>query len=482
MCKILLEREISSYDHVVELEAYKQQLAGSAERYYAFINQSFDGVYIFDPVLWRVEEVNNRLAQMMGYEIHELVALQLTDFIAHPLKEITQFMKKAVKKGQKFLGRRYYRHKNGSLIEVEVALSLVQLSDRQVVIANVRDISIRSIWKERWRVAEAYIEITRDAIMVVNHNKSIIEINPAFTRLTGYELADINGAYYQFIEPFLGAEGTRHSEVWINRKNGDPLCVWISKNSIRNEEGEVTHYIIVFSDITEQKKLQRILVNEVQLASQVQKSFLTPDCNEHQAAIRGIFRPFHQISGDLYGYKWLDGRQRLFGYLLDITGHGVSTSLRATSLSVLLRQAAERNEELAERLAWVNKQSADYFSDDVFAAVQCFEFDFVKRTLTYVAAGITYFLSSYGKIMTPGLFVGVSETAQFEAYSMPIQAGDRFYFLTDGISDHITEDMVAKIEDANFADGVSFLRQMAQSSLVFDDATCIAIQVGIIDS
>ena len=57
--------------------------------------------------------------------------------------------------------------------------------------------------------------------------------------------------------------------------------------------------------------------------------------------VRGIYRPMHLISGDMFGYQWDERQGILSGYLFDVMGHGVPAALRTSAIMVLFHQAFE---------------------------------------------------------------------------------------------------------------------------------------------
>jgi diguanylate cyclase (GGDEF)-like protein/PAS domain S-box-containing protein len=109
----------------------------------------------------------------------------------------------------------------------------------------------------------------RVAVMMTNAFRQILSINRAFTEITGYLVEDMAGKtpdilYAGFHESrsaddaWCRAEETGHwqGEIRNRRKNGEIYPQWLSISAIRNDEGTLTHCIVIFSDITEQKALE----------------------------------------------------------------------------------------------------------------------------------------------------------------------------------------------------------------------------------
>ena len=111
---------------------------------------------------------------------------------------------------------------------------------------------------------------THEAIMVTDANTTIIRINQAFTRITGYTEVDVIGKSPEFLKSgkhdvffykkfwsSLNTTGHWNGEIWNRRKNGEIFPAWQTVSAIYNEQHKLTHYISFFSDITEYKDAEK---------------------------------------------------------------------------------------------------------------------------------------------------------------------------------------------------------------------------------
>jgi diguanylate cyclase (GGDEF)-like protein/PAS domain S-box-containing protein len=116
------------------------------------------------------------------------------------------------------------------------------------------------------RLAEKVFETTFEGIMVTDAHLVIESINPAFTKITGYEAYEVLGKtpgilssgrhdsdYYRKMRLELAENGCWQGEIWNRRKNGEIYPEWLSISTVKNEEGQITNYVAIFSDITERK-------------------------------------------------------------------------------------------------------------------------------------------------------------------------------------------------------------------------------------
>jgi PAS domain S-box-containing protein len=111
---------------------------------------------------------------------------------------------------------------------------------------------------------------THEAIMVTNEQSEIIRVNDAFTRVMGYEEADIIGEtpkklYARNNDDFfqkkfwntLVNEGRWSGKVVSRRKSGETFSQWQTISAVEDEQGKITHYISFFSDIKEFKLAEK---------------------------------------------------------------------------------------------------------------------------------------------------------------------------------------------------------------------------------
>ena len=110
------------------------------------------------------------------------------------------------------------------------------------------------------------------AILITDTRGRIQRVNDAFTRITGYTEAEVVGrnpsllqsglhdrSFYEHLWGELRVNDHWQGEIWNQRKNGHIYPEWESITAVRNEWGQVEHYVAVFHDISEQKRLEQEL-------------------------------------------------------------------------------------------------------------------------------------------------------------------------------------------------------------------------------
>ncbi|WP_052947348.1 SpoIIE family protein phosphatase [Aneurinibacillus tyrosinisolvens] len=342
--------------------------------------------------------------------------------------------------------------------------------------------------QDELRLASIVFKNSSDGIVVTDARAVILSVNPAFTKVTGYSAAEAVGKtlrmlrsgrqskeFYAKLWHRLLEAGRWQGEIWNRRKSGEIYPEWLTIHAIKNTSGETTHYVGVFDDITEREQLKK----ELLLTGKIQREMLPPNINSEQVKMKGIYHPLHYVSGDMYGYKWSKERDVLFGYLIDVVGHGVSTALQTSALHVLFRQAADKGFSLKDRLTHINSEAMRFFTEEVFGAAICFEFNFKKRTLTYASAGINHFIclsANGGELMkVPGLFLGIEDRAFYEQHTILFEYGDSFFFFTDGLYDTLPASFLQFIP--SYEEAVRMLKEFAYSDQCKDDASAMCFSI-----
>ncbi|WP_134702251.1 PAS domain S-box protein [Ammoniphilus sp. YIM 78166] len=355
---------------------------------------------------------------------------------------------------------------------------------KKALIVIGRDITERKKVEEKLHLNAKILEASNDGIMITDAHNTIIYVNPAFTRLTGYGLEEVLGLnpsiissgiqddrfYHQMWEEIF-SKGMWQGEIWNKRKSGELFLESLSINVIRNDQGKISHYVAVFRDITIREKLKK----DVVLTGEIQRKFLPLDYESDWLEMKSIYKPLHYVSGDFFDYVFDKRNNRLILSLFDLMGHGLATALQISCLKVLFRQIATRELSLEEKMAWMNKEAIQYFTDETFAAAILVEVNPVERQLTYCSGGINHFIMATKKktvVTAPGSFIGLMEDESYEQYMIDYQPGTQFYFLTDGLY----ENLIEEIDDhRNFDETFLYLREISNGPMNRDDASAICM-------
>jgi len=146
----------------------------------------------------------------------------------------------------------------------------------------LRDLTPLQSAKSDLALAEKIIESAQEGIVVTDAAGSIETVNAAFSRITGYSREEALGhnprilkshhhdaTFYRHMWQALRSVGKWEGEIWNRRKGGEVYPEWLAIHALRNTEGEITHYVSVFSD------LSQIKAQEAQIEHQAYHDRLT---------------------------------------------------------------------------------------------------------------------------------------------------------------------------------------------------------------
>ncbi|VEE61770.1 Cyclic di-GMP phosphodiesterase Gmr [Shewanella putrefaciens] len=137
---------------------------------------------------------------------------------------------------------------------------------------TTRNITSRKLIENELVLSSQVLNSMNEAVVVAGLDYRIRSVNPAFSAITGYSERQISDKYLihlaysrQQRDLFNGIEQQllRHKhwagEIWIRNKARKAILVWLEINQVIDVKGETSHFVAVFTDITERKKAEEDL-------------------------------------------------------------------------------------------------------------------------------------------------------------------------------------------------------------------------------
>ncbi len=157
--------------------------------------------------------------------------------------------------------------KGGSAVNVSVTVSPIRNRFGKIVgVSKIsRDITVLKRAEQEQRIAATAFD-SNEAMLITDANSVILRVNRAFTETTGYTSKEIVGKrpnvlksghqdppFYASMWDAIHRAGSWQGEIWDRRKNGEIFPSWMTITAVKGDDGKVSNYVCILSDITSRK-------------------------------------------------------------------------------------------------------------------------------------------------------------------------------------------------------------------------------------
>ncbi len=263
------------------------KLQESERRYRELFEEAIEGIFQSTPD-GRFITVSPSYAHMLGYESPEELIDTITDIetqiYVYP-EERKRFKSLLEEHGMvEGFEMQEYR-KDGSIIWVSVTAKAVKDMDGKILYyaGYVVDITRQRQAEEELRKLAQAVRHSPASIVITDRNGTIEYVNPKFTEVTGYTYEEVIGQnprvlksedqpkefYKELWDTILSGKEWR-GEFKNRKKNGEIYWEQASISPIKNEKGEITHFVAVKEDITQRKLMENELKHMEELIKESQ--------------------------------------------------------------------------------------------------------------------------------------------------------------------------------------------------------------------
>ncbi len=347
-----------------------------------------DGRYLFVNPAWH---------RVLGYTDAEVATMNLFD-VMHP-DHRDEFVST---RARMFAGEKLsdiqltFVAKDGRTVHVE-GNSYCQFKDGRPIATRgfFRDVTESRQLTEHLELQSAALESAANGIAITARNGDIQWVNPAFTRLTGYEANEVIGLnprvlnsghhsaeFYHEMWATIAGGRVWHGELFNRRKDGSIYPEEMTITPVRDRGGRIKSYVAIKQDITQRKQLEveREQARDAAMESARLKSeFLANMSHEIRTPMNGVIG----MTGLLLDTE-LDNEQRDFAETIRSSGDALLTiindildfskieagKLQFDLVDFDLRNAVEGTVELlAERAREKNVEFVSFVHSDVPTAL-----------------------------------------------------------------------------------------------------------------
>ena len=155
-------------------------------------------------------------------------------------------------------------------LELRVQERTRELEDKNRALHS--EIDLRKRAEEHLRIYAEVIRSTGEAVVIMNLDGEIVEVNPAYEHAIGKAREELLGrhfyvhrqgveaaALYDELWRSLRIKGRWTGEIMDQRSNGELFPAWVLINTVQDDQGNPTHYVCVSRDVTELKRSEQQL-------------------------------------------------------------------------------------------------------------------------------------------------------------------------------------------------------------------------------
>jgi diguanylate cyclase (GGDEF)-like protein/PAS domain S-box-containing protein len=331
--------------NITERHFHEIALKESESRFREIFNAVSDAILIYEPT-GRILDVNRGMCDMYGYT-HEQ-ALKCTpydlcfDEAPYSAIEALQKIKLAQTEGPQSFDW-LARTRDGRAVWTSVSIKLASIGQHERILAVVRDVSVQKEAQTKLELAANVFGYAREGITITDAHGTIIDVNEAFTRITGYSREDVIGQnprilssgkqdleFYRQMWAALTEQGHWTGEIWNRRKNGEVFAEMLTISAVRNAQGQAQQYVSLFSDISaikaHQTQLEHIahfdaltqLPNRLLLADRLRQGMAQAYRRKQHLAVAYLDLDGFKVVNDRYGHDV--GDQLLMSLAIKMNG------------------------------------------------------------------------------------------------------------------------------------------------------------------
>ena len=242
-----------------------QQLAASEQLFRALVENSPEPIARYDRELRRIY-VNPAIRKLFKEPIEQV--LRETPASASPLVDPDSYMaaiRHVIETAKEQTHEGAYRTPDGEVRWSSWRFTPEFDADGKVatVLVISHDITERKHSEDSLRLAASVFATSQEGILISDAQNRIIDVNPAFTQLTGYRRDEALGrnpsflsarrqgeGFYELMWQAIEAKGEWQGELWNRRKNGGVYAELLSIIAVKDDDGQLQHYVGAFSDIS----------------------------------------------------------------------------------------------------------------------------------------------------------------------------------------------------------------------------------------
>ena len=268
---------VSVQEDVTERRRVERELVESERRYRSLFENMNTGFVMFEvvhddrgaPADLLILAANRGFEATTGLRSGEVVGRRLTQLMPGIENDSADWIGTYARVA--LTGEAVQFEQGSELLGVYYAVSAYRAAPGQCAVTFL-DITQRRMAEERLQLASSIFRQAREGIMVTDVDGDIVDVNEAFTAITGYARDEVLGRnprilksdrqgreFYAAMWRQLVEQGHWSGDIWNRRKDTSLIALQESIGALRDGRGDITHYVSLFSDVTSLKEREHQL-------------------------------------------------------------------------------------------------------------------------------------------------------------------------------------------------------------------------------
>ena len=263
--------------------------------------------------------LNSAFKELFEYTCEEL---NTTESLASIYTSNSDYRKVSAKiqRGQSWRGIVTMQSKTGRILDIELRNDTIKNFTGEVIgsVSINTDITQRLRTETELRLRERAIAASNNGVLISDAtipNNPIMYVNSAFEKITGYSISEAIGQNRDFYINNSLESKKLYSTEQINsflstvirnyRKDNSECWNELSISPVYNKNGILTNFIVVQTDITDYKKLERQLreaLEKEKELNELKSRFVTTTSHEFRTPLTTILSSSELLEN--YGHKW----------------------------------------------------------------------------------------------------------------------------------------------------------------------------------
>ncbi|WML44911.1 MFS transporter [Neobacillus sp. PS3-40] len=123
-------------------------------------------------------------------------------------------------------------------------------------------------YQDKLAISSKIIDNAAEGIVVTDINGVIQRINPAFTKITGFNKGEVSGKtlsvlqsgehdqhFYKNMWDIIKTKGTWEGQIWNKRKNEELYLQWLTVIALKDDSGDTKNYVGRFNEVQQNEKI-----------------------------------------------------------------------------------------------------------------------------------------------------------------------------------------------------------------------------------